>query len=129
MRRDLQKLRGFWAAATLAFAGFVAYESTRRGGDPTVPDVSTATAYAGHFLLYGAIAFCAQTALYRRSLFTVAAVTACCAVYGGLIEAYQSMLPGRESSALDGLANLVGAAAGAAGAAFVLPWWPRWLRF
>jgi VanZ family protein len=92
-----------------------------------VPDVSTSAAYLGHFLLYAALAFSVQTALYVRSLPAVALVAAFVALYGGALEAYQSTLSGRESSIFDALANLLGAAAGAGIASALLQWWERWL--
>ena len=113
--------------ASVAVTVFVLYESTRGRGDPTVPDVSTGVAYVGHFVLYATLAFCVQTALYRRSLVAVAAVTAIVALYGGALEAYQSTLSGREASFYDALANLLGAAAGASIATFLLPHWQRWV--
>ena len=121
------RFRTAWALVAAAIAAFVFYESTRGAGDPTVPDVSTSAAYLGHFLLYAALAFSVQTALYARSLPAVALVAACVALYGGALEAYQSTLSGRESSIFDALANLLGAAAGAGIASALLQWWDRWL--
>jgi VanZ family protein len=121
------RFRAAWALAAGLIAAFVFYESTRGAGDPTVPDVSTSAAYLGHFLLYAALAFSAQSAHYARSLPAVALVAACVALYGGALEAYQSSLSGRESSIFDALANLLGAASGAGIAAALLPRWGRWV--
>jgi VanZ family protein len=103
----------------------ILYESTRPGDDAALPDVSTGWAYVGHFVSYAALAFCAQMALLRRNLFMVCAITTVAAICGGLLEAYQSTLTGREASILDALANLLGAGGGALVAAYVAPRWER----
>jgi VanZ family protein len=126
--RRVDWFRGFWALVAALIVVFVFYESTRDSGDPAVPEVSTATAYVGHFMLYAALAFSAQTALHARNRASVAIVILIVALYGGLLEAYQSTLPDREASTFDALANLLGAAAGAVLAASVLPRWERWLQ-
>lgn len=114
--------RAFWALATLAVAAFIWYESTR-GGDPTVPDLTTTEAYLGHIGVYAVLGFCAQTACLSRRLGVLLAVVAAATAYGVCIEFYQSTIPGREASAYDGLSNLAGAAAGALVALLLAPRW------
>ena len=54
----------------------------------------------------------------RGSLFTVAALTVLlCSAFAGLDELYQSTIPGRDSSALDILADITGATIATIGAA------------
>jgi VanZ family protein len=102
----------------------VLYESTRSGGDPTLPELSTAVAYAGHFLGHALLVFCALMAIKRRrDLLAVPLVVATDGLFGIVLEAYQSTLSGREASAFDALANLLGAIAAAAAVTYLLPRW------
>jgi VanZ family protein len=104
---------------------FIAYQSTRGGGDPTVPELTTAEAYVGHVAVYAVLAFCAQTAALSRRLATVLAVVAASGAMGLCLELYQSTLSGREASAYDALANAGGAVGGSLVAAALLPWWSK----
>lgn len=107
----------------------VFYESTRSGGDPTLPELSTAAAYAGHFLGHAMLVFCALMAIDRRSgLLAIPIVVVADGVFGAALEAFQSTLPGRDASAFDALANLLGAVFGAAMVMFLVPRWQRLKR-
>ncbi len=77
-------------------------------------------------MAYAALAFCAQMAPQRRSLVIIPFVIAAAGIFGGLLEAYQSTLYGRDASILDALTNLLGAAIGIAIAAFLVPRWEHW---
>ena len=117
--------RRFWALAALLVAAFILYESTRTGGEPTAPDLTTTEGYFGHFGLYAALGFCAQTAVLSRRLGVLLAVAAAATAFGGCIELYQSTIPGREASAYDALSDLAGAGAGALVALLLTPRWGR----
>jgi VanZ family protein len=119
--------RTLFAVASIAVAAFILYQSTRSNGDPTVPDLTTNEAYAGHLAVYAVLGFCAQTALLSRRLQTVLAVVAAATIFGACIEVYQSTLEGREASAYDALADLAGAAIGAFVAFAITPRWQRFL--
>jgi VanZ family protein len=115
--------RLFWAVLTFAAAAFILWESTRSRGDPTLPELSTDEAYVGHLAVYAALGFCAQTAALTRRWRAFVAVVVAAGLFGVCIEAYQSTIDGREASAYDALANLVGATIGAA---FAYTLTPRW---
>jgi VanZ family protein len=115
--------RLFWAVLTFAAAAFILYESTRSRGDPTLPELTTDEAYVGHLAVYAALGFCAQTAALTRRWRAFVAVVVAAGLFGVCIEAYQSTIDGREASAYDALANLVGATIGAA---FAYTLTPRW---
>jgi VanZ family protein len=105
--------RGFWAAATVAVAAFIFYQSTGSSDDPAVPDLTTAQGYVGHVAVYTVLAFCAQTAVLPRRWAETALVVVLAAAFGAALELYQSTLDGREGSPYDALANLTGAVLGA----------------
>jgi VanZ family protein len=106
----------------------VLYESTRNAGDLTLPDVTTWEGYVGHFASYAVLVFCALMAIKRQRLATILIVIAAAGLMGALLEAYQSTLSGRDASAFDALANLLGASAGAATVTFLLPRWQQQRR-
>jgi VanZ family protein len=115
--------RLFWAVLTFAAAAFILYESTRSRGDPTLPELTTDEAYAGHLAVYAMLGFCAQTAALTRRWGSFVAVVVAAGLFGVFIEAYQSTIDGREASAYDALANLAGATIGAAVAYTLTPRW------
>ena len=128
MRIPEARFRGFWAVLALAVATFILYESTRSRGDPTVPDLTTDEAYVGHLAVYAVLGFCALTAAFARRWRTLIATVVTAGLFGVCIEAYQSTIDGREASAYDALANLTGAALGAAIAYAIMPRWKPLFR-
>ena len=112
----------------MAIAVAILYESTRNSGDPTLPDIPTTEAYVGHFLAYVALTFSAQMTFNRRSLWLASAIIGLAALFGALLEVYQSTLSGREASVFDALANLLGAITGVAFATFFWPRFEAWIR-
>ncbi len=74
-----------------------------------------------HFGFYLILAFLALRATRQTSLAFWAVITISCGVFGAALELVQGFLPGRSPSVADGIANVLGAAAGSA--AYVL-----WVR-
>jgi VanZ family protein len=64
----------------------------------------------------------------RRTLWLASAIIGFAALFGALLEVYQSTLSGREASVFDALANLLGAVAGVAFATFIWPRLEAWIR-
>lgn len=124
-RRDV---RLAFAAATIAIAAFIAYQSTRPADDPTVPVLKSWLSYAGHFGVYAVLACCAMLAAWRRDLRTLVSVVLACSLFGLVLELYQGNIEGRESTPLDAVSNVIGSVLGAGLACAALPWLDRHLR-
>jgi len=107
-------------AAVLAWAACVVVASVLPAPKipgPSIPGLDK----AAHFAFYLGLAFLAQRAMRKTCLAYWAAVTVSCGAFGAALELVQGFLPGRSSSVADGIANVLGAAAGSA--AYVL-----WVR-
>ena len=108
-RLSRRKIRLFFAIVTIALTLFIAYQSTRPAGDPTVPVLKSWLSYAGHFGVYGAMAFSAMMAVARFELRAAASVVLACSLFGLGLEVYQGSADGRESTPMDAVSNLLGA--------------------
>ncbi|MFC6786437.1 hypothetical protein ACFQFH_11210 [Halobaculum halobium] len=123
MDTDARRLVIFAAVTVLVVTSSLVPGPTDATGEPT-PDVAPpGTDLLAHFVGYAAIAYTLGRALSpRRSRgdgepsASVAAVVGVVAVATGIgagVEVAQGVVPGRDPSALDGVANAVGAAVGA----------------
>jgi VanZ family protein len=114
--------------AAIAIAMFIAYQSTRPAGDPTVPVLKSWLSYAGHFGVYAVLAFCTMLAAWRTRPGTLAAVVVTCSLFGLALEVYQDGIVGREASTFDAISNVIGSAVGAGVVYAALPWLRRQCR-
>jgi VanZ family protein len=94
-------------AAFVSYAALVAFVSLQPASGVSIGHYDK----LGHFLAYATFAFLARGISRSRQYFTYV----CCAivVYGALMEFGQSLVPGRDMSALDFLANTMGVVVGA----------------
>jgi VanZ family protein len=100
-------------AAVLAWAACLAAVSVVPG--PAIPGRHIpGLDKVAHFGFYLILALLAQRATRKSCLAYSAVVTLSCGVFGAVLEVVQGFLPGRSSSVADGIANVVGAAAGSA---------------
>jgi VanZ family protein len=121
-RPKVQAVRIVFAGAAIAVAVFIAYQSTRPAGDPTVPVLRSWLSYAGHFGVYAVLAFCAMVAAWRRRPAFLVAIVVACSAFGLMLEVYQGGIDGRESTPLDAVSNVLGSAVGATAAYAALHW-------
>jgi VanZ family protein len=100
-----------WAPA-LAYAGLISYLSAQPGLKPPM-QISDKLAHATEFGLLAALLWRAATGsfLTRATWRSACAAGIACAAYAALDEFHQSFVPGRDSSALDALADVGGAVA------------------
>jgi VanZ family protein len=131
-RPKVQTVRLIFAGAALGIAVFIAYQSTRPAGDPTVPVLRSWLSYAGHFGVYAVLAFCAMIAAWQRRPATLVAVVFACSGFGLVLEVYQGSVDGRSSTPMDAVSNVLGSLSGAGVAYASLPWldavWTRKAR-
>ena len=120
--------RIFFALSAVAVAAFIAYQSTRPAGDPTVPVLKSWLSYAGHAGVYAVLASCAMLAAWRRQPISVGGVVLACSLFGLGLEIYQGGIEGREATPLDAISNTIGAVLGAGAVFAALPWVHRWLQ-
>ena len=76
--------------------------------------------------MYGILAFCAMLAAWRQQLSALIAIVMACSLFGLALELYQGSIEGRESTPMDAVSNVFGAALGAGVAYASLPWLQRW---
>jgi VanZ family protein len=113
LRPGVPALRLSFAVATILLAAFIAYQSTRPPGDPTVPVLKSWLSYAGHLGVYAALAFCAHTSVWRHDWTGFAVAVLGCSLFGLALEVYQGSIEGRASTPVDALSNIVGSMLGA----------------
>ena len=94
-------------AAFVSYAALLAFASLQPGSGVSIGHYDK----LGHFLAYAIFAFLAWGISRSGQYFTYL----CCAIviYGALMEFGQSLVPGRDMSALDFLANTMGVIVGA----------------
>jgi VanZ family protein len=106
------RLRTVGIGVTAIVLAIILYESSQIRGSAGVPEISTNEAYAGHFAMYAAIAFCAMMAIGRPSVLGFLLVLFGAIALGSAMELYQIHVPTRTASVQDALADTFGAIAG-----------------